>query len=102
MAALDMPGAVPAQPRKISSRIWRLAASSIEFRIGLVVFLALVLAAALYPELSGIDPLKMNIRAKLAPPSSWARAGAGRIHWGPTSWGGTCCRGRWWGCGIRC
>jgi peptide/nickel transport system permease protein len=68
MAALDLPGAVPAQPRKISSRIWRLAASSVEFRIGLAVFLALVLAAALYPELSGIDPLKMNIRGKLMPP----------------------------------
>jgi len=45
-----------------------MAFSSIEFRIGLVVFVLLFLAAALYPELSGIDPTKMNIRGKLMPP----------------------------------
>lgn len=52
----------------IASRIWRLAFSSIEFRIGLTIFVLLFLAAALYPELSGIDPTKINIRSKLLPP----------------------------------
>ncbi|MCB5410449.1 ABC transporter permease [Pseudogemmobacter faecipullorum] len=52
----------------VSSRIWRLAFSSVEFRIGLVVFVLLVLAAALYPGISGIDPVKLSVREKLIPP----------------------------------
>lgn len=71
MTAIDI--AIPPAPgageaRTVASRIWRMAFSSIEFRIGLVVFVLLFLAAALYPELSGIDPTKMNIRGKLMPP----------------------------------
>ncbi|WP_172329129.1 ABC transporter permease [Mangrovicoccus sp. HB161399] len=57
-----------AESRSISSRIWRMAFASTEFKIGLAVFAILMLAAALYPELSGIDPTKMNIRAKMTPP----------------------------------
>lgn len=53
----------------IASRIWRGAFASIEFRIGMTVFVLLFLAAAFYPELSGIDPTKMNIRSKLMPPA---------------------------------
>ena len=56
------------EARSIASRIWRMAFASTEFRVGLAVFTILVLAAALYPELSGIDPTKMNIRAKMTPP----------------------------------
>ena len=37
-------------------------------RIGMVVFLLLLAAAILYPEISGIDPTKMSIREKLLPP----------------------------------
>ncbi|WP_424934334.1 ABC transporter permease [Amaricoccus macauensis] len=70
MSSIDMAPVAPDQPRErsVSSRIWQAAFASIEFRIGLVVFSLLVLAALLYPELSGIDPTKMNIRAKLTPP----------------------------------
>ncbi len=57
-----------AEARSISSRIWRMAFASTEFRIGLIVFVILLSAALLYPELSGIDPTKMNIRAKMLPP----------------------------------
>ncbi|VDC20171.1 ABC transporter permease [Pseudogemmobacter humi] len=57
-----------AAAQTVSSRIWRLAFASIEFRIGLVVFILLVLAAALYPEISGIDPTKLSVREKLIPP----------------------------------
>ncbi|MTD98812.1 ABC transporter permease subunit [Paracoccus sp. YIM 132242] len=54
--------------RKVSTRIWRQAFASVEFRIGLIVLVLLVAAALLYPSLSGIDPVKMNIKAKLMPP----------------------------------
>jgi peptide/nickel transport system permease protein len=53
----------------VASRIWRLALSSVEFRIGLVIFVILVLAAILYPWLSGVDPTKMAIREKLMAPA---------------------------------
>lgn len=79
MSVLDIPAvAAPKTATKISSRIWRLALSSPEFRIGMVVFTLLLLAAILYPEISGIDPTKMSIREKLLPPAfmgegwSWA------------------------------
>lgn len=71
MTAIDIaipPALGAGEARTVASRIWRMAFSSIEFRIGLVVFVLLFLAAALYPELSGIDPTKMNIRGKLMPP----------------------------------
>ncbi|MEP3331910.1 ABC transporter permease [Sedimentitalea sp.] len=63
--ALDAPVDVT---HTVASRIWRMAFASIEFRIGLTVFVLLFLAAAFYPEVSGIDPTKMNIRSKLMPP----------------------------------
>lgn len=70
MTSTDLPlaMAVPATGRRVSTRIWQTAFASVEFRIGLAVFVLLLAAALLYPELSGIDPSKMNIRAKLTPP----------------------------------
>ncbi|MCL4067920.1 ABC transporter permease [Pseudomonas sp. GX19020] len=62
------PAARVAAAQTVSSRIWREAFASIEFRIGLMVFVLLVLAAALYPELSGLDPTKLSVREKLIPP----------------------------------
>lgn len=59
----------PKRERKIAARIWSQAFASIEFKIGMVVFIMLLLLAIFYPWLSGIDPLKMNIRGKLAPPA---------------------------------
>lgn len=58
----------PLRERKVSTRIWQQAFASVEFRIGLIVLVLLVAAALLYPSLSGIDPVKMNIKAKLMPP----------------------------------
>ena len=69
MATVDMIPDVPVGEERISRRIWRLAFASVEFRIGLVVFVVLALAAVLYPWLSGIDPTKMNISAKMTPPA---------------------------------
>ncbi|UZE47580.1 ABC transporter permease [Rhodopseudomonas sp. P2A-2r] len=54
--------------RSIARRIFGRAASMPGFRVGLGIFLVLALAAAFYPELSGIDPTKINIKARLLPP----------------------------------
>lgn len=54
--------------RTISQRILSGAWASFEFRLGLVVFLAMVAMALIYPSLSRIDPTAMDIRARLAPP----------------------------------
>ncbi|MVA56507.1 ABC transporter permease [Agrobacterium vitis] len=58
----------PALSRSIPRRIYDKASSTPGFRIGVAIFLLLALAAALYPELSGLDPTKMNVRARLLPP----------------------------------
>lgn len=58
----------PSLTRSIPRRVFDKAASMPGFRIGLAIFVLLVLAAALYPEISGIDPTKMNVRARLLPP----------------------------------
>lgn len=51
-----------------TARMLRLAWSRPSFRIGLIVFATLLVAALVYPEISGIDPTKMNYRARLVPP----------------------------------
>ncbi|MBA8853588.1 peptide/nickel transport system permease protein [Ochrobactrum intermedium] len=67
-SALDTPAPARITSRSIPRRIFDRAAAAPGFRIGLAIFIILVLAAALYPELSGIDPTKMNVRARLLPP----------------------------------
>lgn len=52
----------------ISRRIALGAWNSLEFRIGLSVFLFMLLMAIFYPMLSDIDPTRMNVRARLIPP----------------------------------
>jgi peptide/nickel transport system permease protein len=47
------------------------------FKVGFTVFAVILLAALVYPEISSIDPIKMNYRARLLPPIffgewSWA------------------------------
>lgn len=58
----------PAVSKSIARRIFDKAASSPGFRVGVAIFLLLLLAAIFYPELSGIDPVKMNIKARFLPP----------------------------------
>lgn len=67
-SALDTPLPKKTVPRSIPRRIFDRAAATPGFRIGLGIFMLLVLAAALYPEISGIDPTKMDVRARLLPP----------------------------------
>lgn len=59
------PGVVGLTP---TQRMIRLAWSKTFFKIGFFVFFALLLAALLYPEVSGVDPTKMNFKARLVPP----------------------------------
>jgi peptide/nickel transport system permease protein len=54
--------------RSIARRVLDMAASTPGFRIGLGIFVVLALATALYPEISGIDPTKMEVKARLLPP----------------------------------
>jgi peptide/nickel transport system permease protein len=71
MSSVDVstdPTPIPGREARISARIWQNAFASTEFKIGLVVFSLLVIAALLYPWVSNIDPTKMNIRDKLMPP----------------------------------
>jgi peptide/nickel transport system permease protein len=51
-------------PRRIAAGAW----ASTEFKIGFVVFVGVVLAALIWPELSALDPTKMNVRARQTPP----------------------------------
>jgi len=60
--------ASPAIAASISRRIFAKALAMPGFRVGFGIFIILMLAAALYPELSGIDPTKMDVRARLLPP----------------------------------
>jgi peptide/nickel transport system permease protein len=54
--------------RSIARRIFDRAASTPGFRIGLGIFVVLALATSFYPEISGIDPTKMDVKARLLPP----------------------------------
>ncbi|EWY38568.1 peptide ABC transporter permease [Skermanella stibiiresistens SB22] len=54
--------------RSIPRRVFDRASGTLGFRIGVSLFLILALAAIFYPEISGIDPTKMDIRARLLPP----------------------------------
>ncbi|WP_332303167.1 ABC transporter permease [Rhizobium sp. GR12] len=67
-SALDTPIISKMASRSIARRIFGRAASTPGFRIGLAIFLLLAIAAALYPEISGVDPTKMNVKARLLPP----------------------------------
>jgi len=70
-AFTDARGLTPVQ------RMFAEAWSRPSFKIGLVTFLLLLFGALIYPEISSIDPNKMNIRARFTPPLfigdwSWA------------------------------
>lgn len=68
VATTDLTPARAERAASLSRRIWRSASSSYEFRVGLALFVALALATAFYPEWSGIDPTKLNVRARLLAP----------------------------------
>lgn len=75
--AVDAPGtvveaaaALPANngSESVAGRILRDAARSTGFRVGMAVFLILLLASLIYPEVTSIDPAKMSIREKFIAP----------------------------------
>lgn len=66
--ALPFAGPPDGRASSPSRRILALAWASKELRLGLAVFLLLVGAALIWPLLSSLDPLAMNVRARNAPP----------------------------------
>lgn len=65
---VHLPAESDAQALTIAQRVALGAWRSFEFRIGFFVFATMVLLAIFWPMISSIDPLKINIRAKLTPP----------------------------------
>lgn len=59
---------VPEVPT-VNRRIWRITWSSMEFRIGLLAFVVLVLGAVMIPMISPHDPIKMNLKERFIPPA---------------------------------
>lgn len=60
-----------------TQRMLRDAWASTAFKIGFILLTILLFGALIYPEISSIDPTKMNVRARLQPPIffgewSWA------------------------------
>ncbi|TVQ55011.1 MAG: ABC transporter permease [Rhodobacteraceae bacterium] len=65
----DIPAAADDGARRsIARRIAAGAWASTEFKVGLFVFTALLLAALIYPEVSSLDPTRMNVRGRNTPP----------------------------------
>lgn len=60
------PGAAPARP---AWRLWRAAWVRSEFKVGLVVFVALLALAVMFPLLTDLSATKMAIRDKFLPPA---------------------------------
>lgn len=74
MSTVEVPEAVEpvrdASQLKLAptQRMLREARKSLSFKIGIAIFALLLFGALIYPEISSIDPTKMNVRARLAPP----------------------------------
>lgn len=68
--ASDTGAAAGKAPQNLTptQRMLRQAWASMAFKVGLILFLLLLFGALIYPEISSIDPTKMNVRARLAPP----------------------------------
>jgi peptide/nickel transport system permease protein len=60
--ATSVPNLTPAR------RMLRTARSSMAFKVGFLIFVLLLFGALVYPEISTVDPTKMNVRARLIPP----------------------------------
>jgi peptide/nickel transport system permease protein len=59
---------MPLTSRSVARRVFDKAVATPGFRVGIGIFVVLAIATALYPELSGIDPTKMDVKARLLPP----------------------------------
>jgi len=62
------PSSIPLASRSVARRVFDRAVATPGFRVGIGIFIVLAVATALYPELSGIDPIKMDVKARLLPP----------------------------------
>lgn len=68
MTSTSTPVPQKAVSRSVASRVIRRATATPGFKIGLIIFILLAVATATYPELSGIDPTKMDVKARLFGP----------------------------------
>lgn len=71
MASKALPGpavAAPARPINPTRRLWRAAWARGEFKVGLVIFLVLILTAILFPLLTELSATKMAVKDKFLPP----------------------------------
>ena len=64
LAGAPTPNAEHSVSRRILSGAW----NATEFRIGFFVFVFMVLMALFYPLFSNIDPIVMDVRARMTPP----------------------------------
>ena len=64
---IEKPGQQKAAP-SIARRIVADAARTRGFWIGLIVILSLLLLSLIYPEVSSLNPMKMNVKEKFLPP----------------------------------
>ena len=58
----------PALERSPTLRLWAMASRHLEFRIGFVLFAALILLAAIWPMLSPFTPTKIVVADRFLPP----------------------------------
>ena len=61
-------GAARGRGESVTRRMFRLAWEMTSFKIGLGVFIVLVGAAIIWPELSPYDPMKISVRERFLPP----------------------------------
>ena len=61
-------GAARGRGESVTRRMFRLAWEMTTFKIGLGVFIVLVGAAIIWPELSPYDPMKISVRERFLPP----------------------------------
>ena len=71
------PAVSQARGESMTRRMFRLAWEMTSFKIGLAVFVLLVGAAIVWPEVSAFDPMKISVRERFLPPffmegGSWA------------------------------
>lgn len=67
-SVIPSPSAMPLVSRSVARHVFDRAIATPGFRVGAGIFIVLAIATALYPELSGIDPTRMDVKARLLPP----------------------------------
>jgi peptide/nickel transport system permease protein len=67
-AVVDSSAAEPARSRSLGANIFLQAARTMEFRIGAVIFVSVILLSVLAPSILGLSATKFNVAMKFTPP----------------------------------